>query len=534
MFNDRYLCKIIDGSPVAAVLIRGSQFLHTNARFLFLVGVKSTHDIEKQSFSDFFLPECRKEIEKNIYNGIRSSAISSVFTAQCRHVNGSIVSVRIFADPLDLPDGIACMVHIIDITEQVKIEDALCASEERFQSLLNATHEAVYGVDFDGNCTFCNDACLLTLGYSSSDDLIGRNMHDLIHRRPDGTSFPRQECLITQCFRGGKSFHSAEEVFLRADKTFLPVEMWVRPQFHRGSFLTGAVVTFVDTTARKQSERTLRDNEQRFHQLYEHSMDGIFSVAVMPNSVFAYISFNPAQEKLMGLSTADVQGKYPKDILSSGLAAAFNAQCRQCVEQKVPVSYKEELPTMGGTVLVDITLVPFINDQGQIPWLLGISHVNADRKSATTALRDAATHLENIINTVADPIFVKDHKHRWVLVNDSFCSFVGHPREKLIGKSDYEFFPREQADVFWEKDELVFSAGKENINEEDITDSSGVIRTIITKKTLYANKQGDRFIVGTIRDISERKHMEVALRESEEKFRRLTEEALRKAVNGQG
>ncbi|PHM11306.1 PAS domain-containing protein [Nostoc sp. 'Peltigera malacea cyanobiont' DB3992] len=50
--------------------------------------------------------------------------------------------------------------------------------------------------------------------------------------------------------------------------------------------------------------------------------------------------------------------------------------------------------------------------------------------------------LHQIINGISDPIFVKDRQHRWVLLNDRYCDFVGHSREELIGKSDYNFFPQ--------------------------------------------------------------------------------------------
>ena len=139
--------------------------------------------------------------------------------------------------------------------------------------------------------------------------------------------------------------------------------------------------------------------------------------------------------------------------------------------------------------------------------------------------QNSQTHLENIINAIGDPLFVKDRKHVWIYINDSFCSFIGHPRCELIGKSDYDYFPREQADVFWGKDEQVLATGRENVNEEAFTDGSGMLHTITTKKTLYTDNHDNKFIVGTIRDITEKKSMETALIESEEKFRRLTEDA---------
>ena len=67
--------------------------------------------------------------------------------------------------------------------------------------------------------------------------------------------------------------------------------------------------------------------------------------------------------------------------------------------------------------------------------------------------------LNGILEALPNPVFVKDEGHRWVLLNDSFCRFIGHERELLLGSSDYDFFPKEQADVFHKKDDEVFASG---------------------------------------------------------------------------
>lgn len=124
----------------------------------------------------------------------------------------------------------------------------------------------------------------------------------------------------------------------------------------------------------------------------------------------------------------------------------------------------------------------------------------------------AFNYLKKIINSVADPIFVKDRQHRWVLLNDAFCRFMGYSRDKLRGKTDYDIFPDNEAEIFWTKDEIVFTTGEENINEEQVTDSAGVVHTVVTKKNLYTDEKGNQFIVGSVRDISKRKQMEETIR----------------------
>ncbi len=121
--------------------------------------------------------------------------------------------------------------------------------------------------------------------------------------------------------------------------------------------------------------------------------------------------------------------------------------------------------------------------------------------------------LQEVIDQVGEPIFVKNEKHAWVLLNDAFCEFMCKDRKTLITKSDYDFFPKEQADIFWEKDEQALATGKMNINEEDFTDACGNMHCIITKKRTYEDNIGSKFIVGVIHDITDRKQMEKELQD---------------------
>jgi PAS domain S-box-containing protein len=123
-------------------------------------------------------------------------------------------------------------------------------------------------------------------------------------------------------------------------------------------------------------------------------------------------------------------------------------------------------------------------------------------------LRTARNYLNNIIDTIAEPVFVKDRQHRWVILNDAVCRMIGHPREELLGKTDYDIFPPSEAEVFHQRDEIVFKTGTADTNEEFLTDASGNTHTILTKKTLYTDSQGNPYIVGIILDITERKRFD--------------------------
>ena len=121
--------------------------------------------------------------------------------------------------------------------------------------------------------------------------------------------------------------------------------------------------------------------------------------------------------------------------------------------------------------------------------------------------------LKSIINTLATPIFIKDQHHKWILVNDSFCEFMGKSREELIGRSDYDFFPKEEADVFREKDIEVFATRNVNINVENFTDSHHQTHIIETKKMVFHNSEWGDVLCGVITDITQLKQYQNELNE---------------------
>ena len=154
-------------------------------------------------------------------------------------------------------------------------EDALRTSEEQVRLLLNSTAEAMYGVDKEEICTFVNPSCLRMLGYEKEEDILGSNMHEMIHHtRVDGSKYPGEECRIHEAFRSQKGTHVDDEVFWRADGSFFHVEYWSYPIFREGE-VVGSVVTFLDITKRKQSEEALRESWEKYRSLFESANNSV-------------------------------------------------------------------------------------------------------------------------------------------------------------------------------------------------------------------------------------------------------------------
>ncbi len=156
-----------------------------------------------------------------------------------------------------------------DITERKAAEAAVHESEDKLRLLLDSTAEAIYGIDLEGRCTFCNPACLRLLKYERVDELLGKNMHTLIHHtREDGTVFPENECRAFQAFRSGQEVHVDDEVLWCANGTSFPAEYWAYPE-RRGQEVVGAVVTFMDITRRRSTEAALTNVNRKLIEAQE-------------------------------------------------------------------------------------------------------------------------------------------------------------------------------------------------------------------------------------------------------------------------
>jgi PAS domain S-box-containing protein len=157
----------------------------------------------------------------------------------------------------------------IDLTELRQMEQARSESEDKLRLLLDSTAEAIYGIDLEHRCTFCNRACLHTLGYECVDEVLGKNMHNLIHHnRADGALFPVEECRVHRVTQTGEGVHAEDEVMWRANGTSFPVEYWSYPQ-QRGNEIIGAVVAFIDITERKLSEAALANVSRKLIEAQE-------------------------------------------------------------------------------------------------------------------------------------------------------------------------------------------------------------------------------------------------------------------------
>jgi PAS domain S-box-containing protein len=204
---------------------------------------------------------------------------------------------------------------------------------EKRDLLLNSVAEGVYGLDLNGNCTFCNAATLKLLGYQSKTELIGSNVHDLFHHSNiNGRTYKAEDCKACLAYKQNREIHLEDEVFWRADGTSFQVEYWSYPVRKAGK-LVGAVISFVDITDRKEIETRLKETNREldaFVYTVSHDLRTPISV-VVGYADFIKEYYRPVlpDEVIEHLATIETQGHRMAALVEDLLTLAMVGTLKQ-------------------------------------------------------------------------------------------------------------------------------------------------------------------------------------------------------------
>lgn len=125
----------------------------------------------------------------------------------------------------------------------------LSIKDQNFNLILNSAGEAIYGVNNKGICTFCNLSAIRMLGYERKEELLGRELQEILYQNEKNKEDQTQLKIYTSIIFGEIAHHD-DEKFKRKDNSVFPVEYWSYPQYQDGK-LVGAVITFLDITKKK-------------------------------------------------------------------------------------------------------------------------------------------------------------------------------------------------------------------------------------------------------------------------------------------
>lgn len=267
-----------------------------------------------------------------------------------------------------------------------------------------------------------------------------------------------------------------------------------------------------DVTIRKQAEMALRQSEERFRTVADFTYDWEYWIDRQGN----YLYISPSCERITGYK--------PIDFLEDTtlLAKITHPDDKNIILHHLDEHVlKKEVYTMqfrlitreGSQKWIGHICQPVYNTQGEFLGRRGSNRDITEQKQAAETLKRSQQFLHNVLNHIPDPLFVKDESHQWTMINDAFAEITGVSKEELIGKSDNDFFPPEEANAAWFEDELAFRTAVSKKHERIFTTVAGSQRMVSTKKAVFEDEAGRKVLVGVMRDITERKQAEEKLQE---------------------
>ncbi len=274
---------------------------------------------------------------------------------------------------------------------------------------------------------------------------------------------------------------------------------------------------------RKEAEETLRESRELLDAVINTAPVGINA----KDRESRYVFMNRYQAEVYGLTPQQAAGKTPGEIIGGEYGDYIRALDLQVINSGNPRPlFEEEVEDKHGKLRTWLTSkVPLKDERGHLRYLVTISLDITERKEAETALRESQSRLKAIVDNSPVEINLKDTDGRYIFVNPQFERLYGVPPEEAVGKTAYDFVPKETADLYSELDRKVIENRAMIEQEQDIPLKDGV-RTVITIKFPVFDSAGDVVAVGeTSTDITGRKQAVETLRESEEWFKDFAESA---------
>lgn len=288
--------------------------------------------------------------------------------------------------------------------------------------------------------------------------------------------------------------------------------------------VTGKIIS--NAIARKQYEEALTRSREQLSLAIEGSGAGLWDWQVQTGEVI----FNERWAGIIGYTLAElapvsidtwVKACHPDDLArSNGLLAKHFAGETPEYECEERMRHRD-----GNWVWVlDRGKVVEWDRDGNPARMTGTHLDITGRKQYEEILASRTTLLSSLLDSIPDIVFFKDREGLYLGCNPSFAAFVGRPREEIIGKTDYDLFPKEVADEFRENDRAMMDGGVPRHNEEWIDYPDGRRALIDTFKAPLHTKDGPvTGLLGISRDITERKQAEEAVFRANKRLNLLNE-----------
>jgi PAS domain S-box-containing protein len=267
----------------------------------------------------------------------------------------------------------------------------------------------------------------------------------------------------------------------------------------------------------------LRKNEERFRSLVETTNDWMWEID--KNAVYTYSS--PKVNDLLGYKPREIIGKTPFDLVPTDETKRVAKIFQDIIKTKKPfiALEKTNLHKSGKRVVIETSGVPFFDPNGDLLGYRGIDRDITDRKKWEEVLKANEQKYRILVENLPQKIFVKDKNSTYISCNENYARDLKIKSNEIIGKTDYDFYPKKLAEKYRADDKRIMKLGTINDFEEKYI-QNGQERFVHTIKTPIKDENGALYgVMGIFYDITEQKKTQEAIQQSEERYRAMFESA---------
>jgi PAS domain S-box-containing protein len=392
-----------------------------------------------------------------------------------------------------------------DITERKEAEKALQESEERFRSLIENAPVSILLAQ-DGKYIFGNPASLELMGFNYVSELAGRNILDSIA--------PEYQEIVTRRIKnveaGGKN-PTIEKQIIRPDGTRVWSISTSVPVYIEGKLT--AIIVSQDITARKKAEEELQKSEERFRLLSDMTLEGIL---LHKNGITR--DLNPSLAQMLGVQREELIGCNFFEFINPDYHPMVNEKMNQDYVQPYEI---EIIRKDGSYFFAEIEARSFISKNET--WRVAAIRDITKRKKAEEALRLSEEKYRLLVQTASDSIFMVSEDGLLLDINDSALRSMGYEKTEILNKPLKTVDPNftfKQFKDFWMNTPFYQTRIFESTHRKK--DGTLVPVEISGQKYQIAGKT---YYYGIARDITERKLAEQKIRESEDTYRNIFQNA---------
>jgi PAS domain S-box-containing protein len=401
-----------------------------------------------------------------------------------------------------------------DIAERKRAEAKMHSAHTKLRATFDAIQDNMNVVDLDFNLVDVNDALVKVFGLPDRESILGRKCFEVLKGRKDACP----NCAVAEAYQTKAPAYRTSNYEDEVSTGGRSFEIFAYPIMDEDGKLSGAVEFARDITARRQAEEALRELNEKYQQIIDNTWDTIFHIDLEGKFTFG----NKAAERLTGYPVDRLLRMNMRELIAPEYQSfVFRRLKERIAGQPLPQPFDVEIVHKDAhRVVVELTTTAIHDKNGKLVGVQGIARNITERKRADESLKESEERYRGLFENSTEGVFAVDLAGNYASVNKAMEELTGYSREELIGRSYREFVSPQTAEfVFGEYNKLFRTAEPihnivyERVNKDGKRGWLEGYANVIKKEGKVVGFQG------TLRDITERRRVEQALQESEEKLR---------------